>query len=269
MKKRRSLPEEALVRIYANGDFFSSLLCTPRDLKELAVGWFFNEGIVESIDDIIALAVSEDRLEIHVDLNTDEHIESSSDRVIRTSACMGGKVSYSSFFRKTRQLKKGPMISLGTLKCLMKRTLAQTHLYRLTGGIHCTGIASVDGGQRLSVFEDVGRHNAFDKAIGRMLLSRDAPEEQVLLTSGRISSEMALKAVCSEIPIVATLSTGTDLAVTIAEDADLSLVGRVMSASPAVLCGGQRIMDCGDCYPVRNKTAPKELSGSHLGDTAE
>jgi len=181
---------------------------------------------------------------------------------------MGGKMSYRNFFRNSRKPKNGSVISLGTLKSLMRRTLVQASLYRATGGIHCTGIASVDGEQCLSVFEDVGRHNAFDKAIGRMLLSRDTPETKVLLTSGRISSEMALKAVCSEIPIVASISTGTDLAVTIAEDADLTLVGRVMSASPGVLCGEQRILRIGDPQGVHSKTALKELSHSHVVEPA-
>ncbi len=267
MKDRGNLPREALVRIYVNGEFLSSLLCTPSDLKELAVGWLYNEGLVQTIDEIASLAVNEDLQEIHVHLNTDRHIESSSERVIRTSACMGGKMSYRNFLRNSGKPKNGLVISLGTLKFLMRRTLVQASLYKATGGIHCTGIASVDG-ESLSVFEDVGRHNAFDKAIGRMLLSRDTPERKVLLTSGRISSEMALKAARSEIPIVASISTGTDLAVTIAEDADLTVVGRVMSASPAVLCGEQRILRIGDPQGVHNKTGLKELSHSHVGEPA-
>ena len=113
--------------------------------------------------------------------------------------------------------------------------------YKETGGIHCAGIASATDERILAVFEDVGRHNAFDKVIGRMLLAKLTPEEKVLLTSGRISSEMALKAAHSRIPVVATITTGTDLAVRIAEDAGITLVGRVLSASPLVLCGEQRI----------------------------
>lgn len=114
----------------------------------------------------------------------------------------------------------------------------------------------------------ISKAAANDKAIGRMLLSRDTPEEKVLLTSGRISSEMALKAVRSEVPIVASISTGTDLAVTIAEDADLTVVGRVMSASPAVLCGEQRILRIGDPRGVHNRTGLNELSRSHVGEPA-
>jgi FdhD protein len=269
MTDRSTLPREALVRIYVNGDFFSTLLCTPRDLKELAVGWLYNEGLVQTMDEITALFVKEDLQEIHFHLGTDRQIESRSERVIRTSACMGGTMSYSSFFRRLRTPEEGPTVSSGALKSLMRKTLAQATLYRITGGIHCAGIASDNCEASLSVFEDVGRHNAFDKVIGRMLLSGDPPESKILLTSGRISSEMALKAVYSEIPVVASISTATDLAVTIAEDAGLTLVGRVMSTSPAVLCGGQRISHVERLQMVHSHSTSRRISRSRDGDTAE
>ena len=153
----------------------------------------------------------------------------------------GGEISLKQLNRDTERLNGGPILSLELLKTLTKRTLAQASSYKETGGIHCAGIASAMDEQILAVFEDVGRHNAFDKVIGRMLLTKLSPEEKVLLTSGRISSEMALKAAHSRIPVVATITTGTDLAVRIAEDAGITLVGRVLSTSPLVLCGEQRI----------------------------
>ena len=87
-----------------------------------------------------------------------------------------------------------------------------------------------------------------------MLLTKLSPEEKVLLTSGRISSEMALKAAHSRIPVVATITTGTDLAVRIAEDAGITLVGRVLSASPLVLCGEQRITHAPPQGDLRHST---------------
>jgi FdhD protein len=124
----------------------------------------------------------------------------------------------------------------------MWKTLTAASSYRETGGIHCAAIASATDEKPLAVFEDVGRHNAFDKAIGRMLLASFTPEEKILLTSGRISSEMALKAAHGSIPVVATITIGTDLAVRIAEDSGLTLVARVLNASPVVLCGEERIV---------------------------
>ena len=139
-------------------------------------------------------------------------------------------------------LNGGSRVSLGKIKSLMKKALSAASSYRETGGIHCAGIASATDEKPLAVIEDVGRHNAYDKAIGRMLLTGLTSPEKILLTSGRISSEMALKAAHSRIPVVATITTGTDLAVRIAEDSGLTLVARVLSASPVVLCGEQRIV---------------------------
>ena len=242
MKDRKGLPQESLVRVFVNGDFLSSMLCTPRDVKELAVGWLFGQGHIQSLSDIASLAACEELRDVHVHLTNGHTIKEDTARMIRTSACMGGEISHEQFLRDMPRLNGGARVSLGKLKSLMKKTLSAASSYRETGGIHCAGIAAATDEEAVAVFEDVGRHNAFDKAIGRMLLARVTSEEKILLTSGRISSEMALKAAHSRIPVVATITTGTDLAVRIAEDAGLTLVARVLSASPIVLCGEERIL---------------------------
>ena len=178
--------------------------------------------------------------------------------MIRTSACMGGEISIKQFDRQTERMNGGPILSLELLKTLTKRTLALASSYKETGGIHCAGLASATHERILAVFEDVGRHNAFDKVIGRMLLAKLAPEEKVLLTSGRISSEMALKAAHGRIPVVTTITTATDLAVRIAEDAGLTLVARVLRASPLVLCGEERIASPSPEGSVRPTTRANE-----------
>ena len=254
MKNKEQIPQESLVRIFMNGDFLSALLCTPRDVRELVVGWLFNEGYVQSIEDIGSLAACENMRDIHVQVPNPRPVEQDRDQMIRTSACMGGEISISQFSRDAQRLNEGPVVSLAHLKSLMKKTLTLASSYKETGGIHCAGIASATEQRILAVFEDVGRHNPFDKVIGRMLLTKLTPEEKVLLTSGRISSEMALKAAHSRIPVVATITTGTDLAVRIAEDAGITLVVRALSASPLVLCGEQRIAHAPPQGGLRNST---------------
>ena len=242
MKDRKDLPQESLVRIFVNGDFLSSMLCTPRDVKELVVGWLYGQGHIQSLGDIASLAACEDLRDVHVHLANGQPVKEDTGRMIRTSACMGGEISEELFLGDTPRQNGGPRISLGALRSLMWKTLTAASSYRETGGIHCAAIASATDEKPLAVFEDVGRHNAFDKAIGRMLLASFTSEEKILLTSGRISSEMALKAAHGRIPVVATITTGTDLAVRIAEDAGLTLVARVLNASPMVLCGEERIV---------------------------
>ena len=242
MKCRQQPPQESLVRIFINGDFFSSLLCTPRDVKELAVGWLYNEGHIASVSDIASLAACEEQRDIHVYLANGREINKDRGGMIRTSACMGGEISNEQFLRETARVNGGPRVSLGSLKFLMKKTLTTASSYKETGGIHCAGVASATDEKPIAVFEDVGRHNALDKIVGRMLLTRQTPEDKLILTSGRISSEMALKTAHSRIPVIVSLTACTDLAVQIAEEAGLTLVGRVLGSSPVIWCGEHRIM---------------------------
>lgn len=243
MKNKNQIPEEALVRVFINGEFFSSLLCTPKDVRELSIGWLFNQGYIESVSEICSLGACEDLRDIHIHLsNGSRYKERDGRQTIKTSACMGGEIPYEQFFKDRSKLNPGPPVPLREVKLLMKQTLSLTPSYRETGGIHCASLASLTDRQVLVCFEDIGRHNAVDKVIGRMLLAGQPPEDKLLLTSGRISSEMALKAAHSGIPVIASITTGTDLAVLIAEEAGLTLVARALSSSPIVLAGEERIL---------------------------
>ena len=243
MKDKNKAPDESLVRIFANGDFISSLLCTPKDLKELAFGWLFNQGLIESVDEIASLEACEKRMEVRIQLTHGEPDRGKSTKqAIHTSACMGGEIPYAQFFKKAPRLRKVLTVPLPVIRSLMKETLSLASTYRETGGIHCAAIASAVHERVLACFEDIGRHNALDKVLGWLLLSRQSPEDKLLLTSGRISSEMALKAAHNRIALIATITTCTNLAVRIADEAGLTLVGRALSSSPVVWCGDERIM---------------------------
>ena len=230
------------MRIFINGEFFSSMLCTPRDMTELTIGWLFNQGMIESMKDIASLGACEDMTDVQVHLVNGKHKENGRNEVIRTSACMGGEISYAQFFKDRPKLSEGPAISIGVLKSLMKETLSMAHGYKRTGGIHCAAMASAAEGRIVACFEDVGRHNAVDKVTGRMLLAKMNPGDAILLTSGRISSEMALKAAHSGIPIVGSITTCTDLALRIAEETGLTIAGRILSTKPVVWSGQRRIV---------------------------
>jgi FdhD protein len=240
-------PSEALVQMFVKEDLFSSLLCTPRDLTELAVGWLYNQGFIESIDEVVAVDTCERNRKVYIDLTTERYREREGLGRIRTSACTGGEISYFQFTRRKNRLVEGPRVSLGMVRSLMKETLAQAREYERTGGIHCASLASVGQSRIVALYEDVGRHNAIDKVVGRMLLKEQDPDDKLLLTSGRISSEMALKAVHSGITVIATITTCTDLALDIAEEAGLTVIIRTLKA-PRVLSGAQRISKQSDQY---------------------
>lgn len=244
MKQTLETPEESLVRIFVNGDVFSALLCTPRDLKELAVGWLYTQGVIDSLEEIVSVGACEGLRDIHVHVKGDGHRERARERLIRTSACMAGEISYEQFFARPQAARcTVASVSLSGLKSLMRKALSKATSYKVTGGIHCASVVSVEDRAVLCSFEDVGRHNAVDKAIGRMLLQRRTPTgSEALLTSGRLSSEMVLKTARIRIPILASITTATDLAVRIARECGLALIGRLLSVRPLVWCGGDRIV---------------------------
>ena len=130
MKSIEKIPQESLIRIFMNGDFISALLCTPRDVRELAVGWLFNEGYVQTIEEVGSLAACEDMRDVHVQVPNPRPVKRDRDRMIRTSACMGGEISFSQFVRDTERVDGGPVVSLALLKTLMKKTLTLASSYK-------------------------------------------------------------------------------------------------------------------------------------------
>jgi len=242
MKDSTKTPEEALIRIFINGDFFSALLCSPRQTRELAIGWLFNQGYIESIEEVDSIETYDDSRDVKIGLSSYRYKNIDQSKLIRTVACMGGEISYSQFFADRPKLTNAFGLSLPALKSFMQKSISLASLYQETGGIHCASVASITENRILECFEDVGRHNAVDKIVGYLLMARQSFEDKTLLTSGRISSEMALKTAKAGIPIIATITTCTDLAVQIAENAGLTVISRTLSASPVIWCGKERII---------------------------
>ena len=119
MKGERPLPQESLVRVFVNGDFLSSMLCTPRDVKELAVGWLYGQGHIESLSDIASLAACEDLRDVHVHLSNGHTVKEDTGRMIRTSACMGGEISHEQFLRDLPRMNGGYRVfSYSTYRCI-------------------------------------------------------------------------------------------------------------------------------------------------------
>jgi FdhD protein len=113
--------------------------------------------------------------------------------------------------------------------------------YRYTGGVHSAGLAA--GDELVAHCEDIGRHNAVDKVVGRALLAGVDFHATALLATGRLSSEMVWKAARAGVPVVTSLSIPTDLARDIAEAAGITLVGRILSARPWVYTYRERLRD--------------------------
>jgi FdhD protein len=210
---------------------------TPGDDPDLAVGLLHGEGVISSAEEVVSIDPPDDprisaelaRNVVVVTLAPGDGTRTAPRRAtVMGSACgVCGKTSIEDVLALGRDRKKGavrsPRIAASTLVALPDRLRAAQAVFASTGALHAAGLFGADGTLVLAR-EDVGRHNATDKAVGALLRGRLAAPD-VLLVSGRLAFEIVQKAVLADIPIVAAVSAPTSLAVELAEEAGVTLVG--------------------------------------------
>ncbi len=218
---------EAPMTIFVNGEELVTLLCTPEDMDLLALGFLRSEGLLTSMDEVAALRVKEREGLVEVELKDRSNLAARlyGKRTI-TSGCGKGTV----FFQALDALRSRPVNSEITLapeqaRQLMRQLQEKAVLFKETGGVHSAAVA--DTKKIIFFYEDIGRHNAVDKIIGRCLLEKITLEDKILVTSGRLSSEMLLKAAKLQLPILLSRSAPTTLSVELAEAMNITMVGFV------------------------------------------
>ena len=213
---KRGVPEELPLTIRINGQEAGTVLCTPEKLNYLTAGFLYLEGIIETLSDVLMVhmenGVADVRLHKQITLP---------ERKIRTSGC-GGGVTFQldtdiSPVASERRLRPEQVSDL------MKLLYAYCEAYRDTGGIHTSALS--DGEQLLVVSEDLGRHNTLDKIAGECLFREIDTSDGALVTTGRISSEMLFKAARMGIPILISRTAPTSLAVDLARQLNITLIG--------------------------------------------
>lgn len=235
-----TLPVERQVTIYAGGNEIATTQATPAELDEMAVGFLVSEGFLGDRDALESVEV--DRRRGLVWVHTAENIEASGESRTRyfTSGC-GKGVTFASVghARDLAPVTGGPVVTAEDIAA-MQEEMDHTSANRIrSGGMHSCGLAT--GGAVMIVREDIGRHNALDKVLGRAWLDRIPTDNAVLLTTGRISYEMVIKAARSRIPIVASRKAITDLAAEIGDALGVTLVGYVRGGSMTVYTHPERI----------------------------
>ncbi len=215
---------EEPVSLTVNGRIWITFMCTPVDLEALAIGFLFNEGILESMDEISSVRVCPTGDNVDVWLS---HGAKEPDRWRRTSGCTGGvtavtmdplekqlvpEAGWNGFYLPPQKICK-----------LVAQLYDRQDLYQQTGGVHTSALCN--GEEIVLVAEDVGRHNTLDKLAGKALLERLTSPRPVVLTTGRISSEMLQKAARLGAVVVVSRTSPTSLSVQLAEKMGLTLVG--------------------------------------------
>ncbi len=225
----------------------ATTLRTPGDDAALAVGWLLGEGIVRQRSEVVDVRTQTPRgrsVRVCVDLHPDCEFDPESHRRLTTmtSACgLCGKELLDAL-EFDSQLPQGlPRVKTEVLIELPRLALAKQELFHATGGVHAAALFD-DNGELLALAEDVGRHNAVDKVIGRCWLGGSwNPAECILFVSGRAGYELVQKAARAGVPILLAVGAPTTLSVALAERVGLSLLGFARDNRFTVYTGCERI----------------------------
>ena len=227
--------------IILNNRELVTLLCSPANLKYLAVGFLFSEGLLRSKDEIKKIMVDDQRGVVRVETEGDEEL--TSDALFKrfiTSGCGRGASFYSAIDAQD-QAKVESRIEMSTpaVLALVHEFQHRSQIYRATGGVHSAALC--DTRDVLVFGEDIGRHNAVDKIFGECILNDIATDDHIIITSGRISSEILLKIARRNVPIIVSKSAPTNLGVRLANDLGVTLVGFVRGKRMNVYTHAERI----------------------------
>ena len=265
-----TLVVEEPLEIRLDGEPLSVTMRTPGGDFDLAAGFLVGEGVVGGEEDVTAIrycaGATEDGSNTYnvLDVSLAPGVprpDTSLERNFYTSSSCGlcGKASLDAVRTQARWsvAQDGLRIGMDVLVSLPERLREAQRVFDRTGGLHAAGLFTPQG-ELLALREDVGRHNAVDKLVGWALRSGRLPlRETVLLVSGRASFELTQKAWMAGIPMMAAVSAPSSLAVDLAREAGMTLVGFLRGASMNIYTGGHRVL-----LEERPPAEPSAVSGT-------
>jgi len=208
--------KEYKANIYVNGKYYSSLMCLPQHFSELAAGFLFSEGVIGSYADVVKIEST-----------------SAGDVFVEAAPVSGG-------VRGLPEITSTLKISSDEVVKMAASFNDRSELFLKTGAVHSCALALPDGEDLF--YEDVGRNNALDKIIGKALMANLCLKNAILLTSGRVSSEVLLKAARAGIPVIISVSAPTSMAIELAGKMNIALIGFARGRRFNVYAGEHRVM---------------------------
>ncbi len=243
--QRDWLCEEVPVALEFNGISHAVMLATPADLEDFALGFALTEGIVEHAGEVFEISVEESAsgISLHVDIAS-RRLQALKLRrrslAGRTGCGLCGTDSLDQALRPVPPVGTGPLVEPGALERAVESLRPLQPLFEATGSVHAAALCSADG-RVLLAREDVGRHNALDKLLGAAARGGLDAREGVVVISSRASIEMVQKAASQGCTVLAAVSAPTALAVRAADQAGMTLVGRIRGSDMVVYCGARRL----------------------------
>lgn len=230
-----SVPAEMALTVFINGEETVTILCTPTKLTQLVLGFLYSEGIIAHLQEVASLRVCEDEPIADVRLNKIDY--TAPPKRTLTSGCGSGV----SFKTEVQPVNSDLVVTPEEVLSLMKQLYHQQDLYQLGGGIHCSALC--DRKQILVLAEDIGRHNTLDKIMGECLMRKLPTPHCLLLTTGRISSEMLIKAARMQVPVVVSRGSPTERAIALGNELGITVIGYARSNRLSVFSGAERLLN--------------------------
>ena len=235
------IASEFPMTIYINQQEFATIVCSPLHLDELVIGFLASEGVIFKRDDILNIEIDDSKGFCHVTLNRkiESHYGQYTKRMI--SSCCGKSRQF--YFVNDVKTAKVSMtdkqITPEEIFVAMDKLQAESKDYLITGGLHNAAIS--DGKDFYLHRSDIGRHNALDKLFGHCIINHIPIRDKILIFSGRISSEILIKASKIGVGIILSKSAPTDLAIKLAEDLNITAVGFIRDQSFNIYSHKERI----------------------------
>ncbi len=238
-KTNDNITEESKINIFVNGSHYISLLCSNSELKELCTGFLFSEGVISNFKDIKNIEISCNN---NIFITLDESVTFSPEKQrIIVSGCSKGSIEETLMEQNHLYFSDSdPKYKISDILDYMKDLNSHSEIFKKTGGTHCCVLCHKND---KIISEDIGRHNALDKIIGKSLIFDFKPSESVLLLTGRVSSEILLKSAKFGIRIIISRSAPTDFSVETALKINMTLAGFARGSKMNIYSGAHRLIN--------------------------
>ncbi|ACX83091.1 formate dehydrogenase [Aggregatibacter actinomycetemcomitans D11S-1] len=245
-EKQETLAKEVPVALVYNDISHTVMMCSPRDLEDFAMGFSLSEGIIEKPSDIYSIDIEEvcNGIEARVELATRCFVALKDHRRTltgRTGCGICGAEQLQQVYKNVAKLDRTLTFDVAQLDDCLEQLQKSQELGKQTGSTHAAGFFSLEG-SLLAIREDVGRHVALDKLLG-WHAKAGKPQGFIVVTS-RASYEMVQKNVSAGVEILVAISASTDLAVQMAEQYNLTLIGFARAGRATVYSGRERLRIC-------------------------
>jgi FdhD protein len=239
-KENVEIVEEFPLTVVLNGEEFATMICSPTHLNELIIGFLASEGVVRKFDEISSVSIDEDQGFAYVEIDHPLIIDDHSKRFIGSCCGKSRQFYFKSDVRTAKTIRSKLTVSVEKSMELMHHMQKESEQFLRTGGVHNAALCTAE--ELLFIRTDIGRHNALDKIYGHVLKNKISLNDKLIVFSGRVSSEVLLKISKIGVGVLISKSAPTTLALELANDLGITVVGFARGNRLNIYTHGERIV---------------------------